>query len=119
MAPARRSLRNAVNDAGAQPTSSVKAKAEQVKKEEIKDEPANGARVVASNDKDASVNGVGDDDAEGEDVSEGQDDPEGSPRSAKRARVDIEGNSVQGNQDEEEPATIKPRTVTLPRDDDG
>ena len=119
MAPTRRSLRNAVNDTGTQPTSSVKVKAEKVKEEETKGNPANGARVVASNDEDASDNEAGDDDAEGEDIFEEQDDSGGSPRGVKRARVDVEGNSVPGNQDEEEPAAIKPRTVTLPRDEDG
>ena len=118
MAPTRRSGRSAVPEAGTRSTPPTKVKPEQVKEEKVKAESANGERVVASDDEAGSVGGVNDAEVDG--INEEQHDPEGSPKGTKRARVDVEGNTVQGNQDEEEePVTIKPRTVTLPRDDDG
>ena len=118
MAPTRRSGRSAIPEAGTRSTPSTEVKLEQVKEEKIKAESATGARVVASDDEAGSVGGTSD--AEMDGINGEEHDPEGSPKGTKRARVDVEGNAVQGHQDEEEePVTIKPRTVTLPRDDDG
>jgi hypothetical protein len=114
-----RSLRSANNDAKRQSTSSVNVKTEQVKKEIIKDETLKTPRVASINGDAAGETVADGDEAEVDELEGAQDDAEGSPRGHKRARVDEDGNSVQGNEEEEVPLKAKPRIVTLPRDDDG
>ena len=85
-----------------------------VKEEKSKSKGKQRARVDAEDDEDDEQIGAGDQDAEGED-DEGDPAGVGSPRGAKRTRLNEEGESRPGGSG----SRRLPRLKTLPRDVDG
>ena len=85
-----------------------------MKEEKSKGKGKARARVDAENDEDDQQNGAGDQDAEGDD-DEGDREGVGSPRGAKRTRLNEEGESRPGGSGSQR----IPRQKTLPRDVDG
>ncbi|TDL30065.1 P-loop containing nucleoside triphosphate hydrolase protein [Rickenella mellea] len=103
-----------------------KVKAEGVKKEKVKEEKKNTgeqARVSEPDEGNSQEDIQQEDEADPsvneDDAAENDEDDEeqGSPRSAKRARVNDDGDAIPGSSQPQEPP--RPRPVTLPRDTDG